>query len=325
MIQARWTVVGLIAALGLLAAGGCQQATETDVDRADDGTVRLGVVEAVDTLSRAVAPSDRPLRIDGFRGAATIRGDTATTAELSFIRRGRGADPDDARATLDDISVEESGSEETYTYTLESSSQTTAYAAVDVAGTVPRATPLQIEKTSGPVRIDGVEGALTIRQSHGPVTLRGTAAPVDVSVQNGDLALGIRALPSDATVTLETENGDVMVAVPPETSARLDARTSAGTIRAQGLSLSNEQFEPVDGGGRYRADLGDGDASIEVRVQNGDVRFLASDTSVAMPPPDTLGVPPSDTTVAPRPPADTARPDTAGTAPSSDTTETEAP
>ncbi|MFO8099666.1 MAG: DUF4097 family beta strand repeat-containing protein [Salinibacter sp.] len=323
MMETRWTLVGLIVVFGLVVGSGCQSSVDTDVDRAADGTVRLGAVEAVDTLSRAVAPSDRPLRIDGIRGAVAIRGDTTATADLSFIRRGRGADPDDARATLDGISVEESGSEETYTYTLESSSQTTAYAAVDVAGTVPRATALQIEKTSGPVTIDGVEGALTVRQSHGPVTLRGTAGPVDVSVQNGSLSVGVQALPSDASVTLETDNGDVTVAVPPEASARLDARTNAGTLRAQGLSLSNERFDPVDAGGRYRADVGDGDALIEVRVKNGDIRFRAADTTATMPAPDTLSVPPSDTTVAPSAPADSARPDTAETDP--DTTEADAP
>lgn len=311
--------------VGLFA--GCQPADDADVDRTSDGTVQLGAVEATDTLSRAVAPSDRPLVIDGFRGAVALRGHDASTAELSFVRRGRGDDPDAARATRDDIEVSESGSEEEYTYTLASGRQSMAYAAVDVQGTVPRATTLRVEQTSGPVTIDEVAGALTVRQDHGPVTLRDAAASVDVSVRNGDLAAHFRTVPSDATVSLETANGDVTVWLPPEASARLDAQTNAGAVRTEGLSLTDERFNPIDAGGRYRATLGGGDASVEVRTNNGTIRVEAADTTGArppVPPSDTLAVPPSDTTVtSPSAPdtmrSDTTRSDTTSRAPAADT------
>jgi hypothetical protein len=305
--------------LSLLLAGGmvgllvgCQPADEADVDRTSEGTIQLGAVEATDTLSRTVAPSGRPLVLDGFRGAVALRGHDAATAELSFVRRGRGEDPDAARAARDDIEVSESGSQEAYAYTLASGRPSGAYAAVDVQGAVPRATTLRVEQTSGPVTIDEVAGPLTVRQDHGAVAIRDAAAAVDVSVRNGDLAAHFRTVPPDATVTLETANGDVTVWLPPEASARLDAQTNAGAIRTNGLSLTDERFNPIDAGGRYRATLGGGDASIEVRTNNGTVRFGVADTAATRPllPPDTLAVPPSDTTVTSPSAPDTVRGDT---------------
>lgn len=304
---------GLLLFAMLVLAGGCQSAEETDVTRGPDGTVQLGAVEATDTLSRTVAPSGRPLVLDGFRGAVSIRGREASTADLTFVRRGRGDTPESARSARDDISVSESGSQDTYTYTLASGPQPMALAAVDVQGTVPRATTLRVEQISGPVTTTGVAGPLTIRQDHGPVTIRGAGASVDVAVHNGDLTAHFRAVPPTATVTLETANGDVTVHLPPDASAQLDAQTNAGAIHSEGLPVSNERFNPLDAGGRYQAEVGGGEAPIEVRTNNGTIRFRAADTTAATPPvpsPDTLAVPPSDTTVAPAPAPDSAQPDT---------------
>ena len=318
MIRFHVQGVSLLVVFVFILLGGCQSTDETDVDRQSDGTVRLGAVEATDTLARAVAPSGRPLVLDGFRGAVSIRGVEDATADLTFLRRGRGDTPEAARAARDDISISESGSQDTYTYTLESGRQSMAHAAVDVTGTVPRATALRVEQTSGPVTIDGGTGPLTVRQDHGSVTIRGASASVDVGVQNGDLEAHFQAVPPEATVTLETANGDVTLQLPPDVSARLDAQTNAGAIRAEGLSPTNERFNPLDAGGRYQAELGTGEASIEVRTNNGTIRFQAADTTQTArpaPPPDTLAVPPSDTTVTSGPAPDSLQSDTTGALP----------
>lgn len=307
MIGAHQRLLGGSVLFFALLVWGCQPSVETDVDHTPDGTVQLGAVEAVDTLARAVALSGRPLTVNGFRGAVAIRGNSRSTAELAFVRRGRGADADAARAALDDIGVSESGSQDTYSYTLESGRQSAAFAAVDVSGTVPEETTLRVEKTSGPVTLSGIAGPLTVQQDHGPVTVYGAAASVDVSVQNGDITAGFRALPSSAEVSLETANGDVTVRLPPGAGATLDAQTNVGGIRTEGLPLTDERFNPVDAGGRYRASVGGGGATVDVRTNNGTIQFLVADTSeTVVPSPDTLAVPPSDTTVAPQAPPDTA-------------------
>lgn len=296
--------------MGLL--GACEQPSTSDVDQTEEGILRLGSVEAVDTVSRAVAPNDRPLIIDGFRGRVDLEGVSGETAAIQFVRRGRGEDTETARGVLEDVTISESGSQDAYTYTLETDGG--AYAVVDVSGTVPEQTELRLEQSSGPVSIRGVKGPLIISREHGPVTVRGAAGSVEVENRNGDVDVHFSSLPSDAEVSLRTANGDVTLHLPPDGSAQISAQTSAGDVRTQALALSNERFNPRDAGGRYNAQLGPGGASVELRTENGSILVTAADTTA----PDTtaepssaddaeeaLSVPPSDTTVLP-PPRDTA-------------------
>jgi hypothetical protein len=318
----------LLALLATAVLGACQQPGTTDVDQTEEGGLRLGSVEAVDTVDRAVAPNDRPLVIDGFRGRVDLEGDAQETAELRFVRRGRGEDTEAARGVLEDVTITESGSEENYTYTLESDGA--AYAAVDVTGTVPQGAALRVERSSGPVAIDGVRGALTVRHEDGPVTLQGTGGPVDVEIQNGDLEVRAVSLPADGPVRLRTANGDVTLRLPPDASAQISAETRVGALRTQGLALTEERFSPQGAGGRYDARLGAGATTVELRTENGSVLVAAAapaaldttGTSPANEAADALEVPPSDTTVAPQPSADTVQADTTRTdTAAADTTE----
>jgi len=292
---------------GLL--GACQQPSTTDVDQTEEGVVRLGSVEAVDTLARGVTPNDRPLVLDGFRGRMDLTGADQEGAELRFVKRGRGEDAATARGVLADVSVQESGSQDTYTYSLEAAAG--AYAAVDVSGTVPRGTELRLEGSTGPVTVTGVRAPITVAHDHGSVSLRGTADSLDVKIENGDLSVHAAEVPPDAEVRLRTTNGDVTLRLPPASSAQISAQTSVGVIRTQGLPLTDQRFNPQNAGGRYDAQLGAGGASVELRTENGSVLIAARDTTATestvrpSPPVDSLRVPPSDTTVTPQPASDT--------------------
>jgi len=274
MLAALWRCCSfLVFAAVFLAAvflGACRSADDVDVGRTDAGTLRRGPVEAVDTLARGVALEGRPLVLRGFQGSVHVRGTDASIADLRFVRRGRGNDPAGAREVLDHLAITESGTEEAYTYTLSADARRPpGYAAIDGRGTVPRSTALRVEAFNGPVRVDSVEGPMTVRRDHGPVAIHGAAATVEVDVKNGDLTVGFRSLPPTASVSLRTENGDVALALPSGASAQIDARTHAGVIRTRGMDPETERLRSLDAGGHYTADLGGGEASIELRTTNG--------------------------------------------------------
>jgi len=324
MLTSRFVlfVFAVLVATGL--TGGCEQPSTSDVNQTDEGVVRLGSVEAVDTVARAVAPSGRPLVIDGFRGRVDLEGGDTETADLQFVRRARGESAETARGVLEEVTITESGSEQNYTYTLETEGR--AYAAVDVSGTVPRDAALRIEQASGPVTIREVAGPLTVKHDHGPVTIRGASASVEVETKNGDLDVTLRSVPVDATIVLRTKNGDVTLRLPPDASAQFDAETSAGNVRTRGLALTEQEFLPREAGGEYAARLGTGDASVELHTENGSVLVQSVDTTTLDPGLDTLSPPPSDTTVTGPSAPDTVQvqdplqaPDTT-TAPAPDTT-----
>ena len=295
--------------LGLAAlGGGCQRAQESEVARTDDGVLRLGTVEVVDTVARAVAPSDRPLVVEGLRGSVRLTGAEQTTADLSFVRRGRGDTREAGQSVVEGISITESGTESEYAYTLAADQED--YAAVDVRGRVPRRTALRVDRLSGPVHVAGVEGSLTVTHAHGDVTVQGAAGPAEVTIKNGDVEIGFRALPTEGTHLIETANGDLRLRLPPDETVQIDAQTDAGTIRTRGLTFTNEQFAPINAGARYDAQMGEGGPTVELRTQNGSIVVEAADTARAdtttSAPQEPATVPSTDTVVAPQPDADTA-------------------
>ncbi len=291
--------------LGLaVLGGGCQRGQESEVARSEDGVLRLGPVEVVDTVARAVAPSDRPLVVEGLRGSVRLTGAEQTTADLSFVRRGRGDTREAGQSVVEGISITESGTDAEYAYTLAADRED--YAAVDVRGRVPRRTALRVDRLSGPVHVAGVEGALTVSHAHGDVTVQGAAGAAEVRIKNGDVAVGFQSLPPGGTHHIETANGDLRLRLPPDETVQIDAQTDAGTIRTRGLSFTNEQFAPINAGARYDAQTGDGGPTVELRTQNGSIVIEAADTSATDTTSAPATVPSSDTTVTPPPSADTA-------------------
>ena len=307
----RWfsTALALFGMLGPAVLGaGCQRAQESEVARSDDGALRLGPVEVVDTVARAVAPSDRPLVVEGLRGSVRLTGAGQTTADLSFVRRGRGDTREAGQSVVEGISITERGTDAEYAYTLAADRED--YAAVDVRGRVPRRTALRVDRLSGPVHVVGVEGALTVTHAHGDVTVQGAAGPSEVTIKNGDVEIGFRALPTEGTHLIETANGDLRLRLPPEGTVQVDAQTDAGTIRTRGLTFNAEQFAPINAGARYDAQMGEGGPTVELRTQNGSIVIEAADTARAdtttSAPQEPATVPSTDTIVSPQPDVDTA-------------------
>lgn len=292
-----WLWVTFVAMMAGLVAVGCQRPGDTEVGQTADGTVRLGPEVVTDTVRRAVAPGERRLVLDGFTGDVDLRGGEATTAELVFVKRGRGDDIDAAGDALAGVTVTESGTQEAYTFEMDADASDRA--AVDVSGTVPRGTTLRIDHASGAVRLSGLTGAIDVQHQYGPVTIDGAAGPVDVAIQTGDVTVRFDAVPRTASVSLRTANGDVRLGLPGAASVQVDAETNAGAVRTQGLTFGPQRLTPLNAGARYTAQMGAGDAVVEIRTENGTITLEAV----------------SDPATTPAAPADTARVDTAQVAP----------
>lgn len=308
MIGLRGSTVSLfILLIGVFGACGC--AEEPEVTRTDEGVVRLGSVQAVDTVNRAVAPNDRQLVLEGIRGSVRLRGADRANAALAFMRRGRGASPEAARSVLEGISITEQGTSGEYVYTWSAAEED--YATVDVRGRVPRRVPLRIDRVGGEVHLVDLKGALTIQHQHGSVDVHGAASRVDVGIQNGDVRVDFQSLPSEGPLQLRTNNGDIRVGLPPNASIRVDARTDVGVVRTRGLSLDTERFAPINAGAQYNGQMGTGGPTLELRTQNGSITLQPADTtqvdSTALTPPSK----PTPDTVVPGGAPDTILPDTA--------------
>jgi hypothetical protein len=278
----------------LLVMAGCQQ--QDDVGQTEEGNLVIGQAEVTEQLQRAVAPGARLLVFDGFNGVVRLQGTEAETARLTFTKRARGQSESDAQELMGRIGVRESGNDERYAYVMRSPSPDRS--AVDVTGTTPQATQLRIEVDSGPIALSGIRGPITVEHVSGSVQIGGAAASVSVTSRNGSVELGLQRVPADAEIMIETENGNVSVALPDVVSAQVEARTTAGSINTDGLNFEQRRLNPEGAGAEFEAQLGTGNATIDLRTENGNIRLYRGTVEPATP--DTSAVPtPADTAATP--------------------------
>lgn len=275
----------LLLLAALLTLGACR--TSDDVDRDASGALVLGGVEQTETIERGVVPGQRALVLTGFSGEIRLSGVEEEEARLHFIKRVRGGDAATARKGLDDITIEESGDGAAYRYTMRSKAP--ARTSVDVEGTVPRGTPLQITLDNGTVTVRDVLAPLTIRVQNGRVAVAAAGGAVDVETQNANLVVGLARVAEDAKVRLSTENGRIALGLPRDGGARIDAESQVGTIRADGLDFRSQQLTPRKAGARFRATMGSGAAEVVLRTQNGSIELSDAErlTVITATPPDT--------------------------------------
>lgn len=307
-IKGAGAICLVLALTGLM---GCTQQADEEVGQTQEGDLVLGQSEVTDTVERAVSPEGRTLVLNGFNGSVRLDGAGADVARLTFIERGRGQDDASAQNVLSGIRLEEQGDANRYEYVMQS--EQPERSEVAVRGTVPRSTALQIDYESGAVALSGIEGPIEVEHESGNVQVAGAAASVRVTIRNGSIQLGLQQLSADAQVELQTSNGDLTLAVPETATAQLTAQTQAGSINVQDVQFTSRRLTPQGAGARFEAQLGAGNATVDLQTENGSIT-LRSQRAEPLVPADSMTIEPMDTTTQATSP-DTVRPDT-GTAPS---------
>lgn len=279
-----------LSVLLVLFAGACQ--SQPEVSQTAEGELVLGETEQTDTLRRTATLGARTLVLDGFSGRIWLEGVADTpTAELAFIRRVRGSSQE-AAERLAKISLEEAGDDEVYQYVLRGEGRGTT--SVDIVGTVPRGTPVRIRLESGTVALSALAGPLGVEVENGAVTIAGAEHDVDVQASNGNLDVALVGVPPESDVRLRTANGAVRLTLPGQVGARVEARTGAGTINADGLSFTRRSLEPRGAGATFEGVLGRGGSTLTLRTENGSV-YLGEGIVYTLPTPDWVGGPAGET------------------------------
>lgn len=261
---------------------------DSSIAEDDDGFLVLGQSEVVESTVRGVSPGTRTLVLDGFHGDIRLSGSSETSANLEFTKTARADDDTGARRLLGTVNIDEAGTDENYTFTM--TSDRPAQSSVDVRGTIGASTPLRIDLESGRIELTGIDGPLDIVSQHGDIQVHGTGHSVSIDTRNGDIDLGVRLLPPDASISVVTQNGDLSITLPSAISAQIDARTSAGGVRATGVSFLNRRLQRNGAGTRLTGQLGQGNATINLRTENGSIT-LSEGGSYDIPVMDTLAVP----------------------------------
>ena len=243
-----------------------------DVSRDADGQLQLGREEAREVTERSVGLGDRTLVLDVDAGSITVVGTDDDEARLRFVCVARGATQASAQQRLDKLTIEEAGDEEIYQYVARANDLESIRVNVEVL--VPRAASLNLKIERGGIRLSGATGPIRAEAENGSVEAAGLAGrQVILRTELGNVNAGFAALYADAEAEIETDNGNVVVTLPPDASVALDVEAGTGNVSVQGLTFADESLDESGTGTAFEGRLGTGAAELRARTSVGNIEL----------------------------------------------------
>ncbi len=142
---------------------------------------------------------------------------------------------------------------------------------------VPRCAHVEhIGTVNGALRVAGVEAVEDLRTVNGNIDVYEGGGAVHAHTTNGNVHLELFRVQDKNGAVAETTNGSVLLAVPADTQANLEARCLNGSFYSElPLALESTQH-PRETHGR----LGKGGVSIRLNTINGGIRIVALRSTV---------------------------------------------
>ncbi len=127
----------------------------------------------------------------------------------------------------------------------------------------------------GSIRLGGVKGALDVDTGDGSITVEGTFT--SVRARSGDGSVNVHAASGSSASeewSIATGDGSVLLALPGDFGAELDAHSSDGSIEMRDVTLSN--VTGTISKQTIRGRLGNGGAVLKVRTGDGTITLRRS-------------------------------------------------
>ena len=134
---------------------------------------------------------------------------------------------------------------------------------------------IHVRSGDGAIRLERVEGALDVETDDGSITLEAKPSVLRARTNDGTIRLEVQP---DATATedwdLQTSDGSVILTLPSDFNALIDAETRDGVVRASHASVRDERRGDSDDDRRIlRTTLGSGGKTVRVRTGDGTIRI----------------------------------------------------
>jgi len=138
----------------------------------------------------------------------------------------------------------------------------------------------KIGTVNGSVRVRGIEGGGELSSVNGNVEVIDSSGRFSAKTTNGDLRLELRHLAGAAPMNLETVNGSVVLGLPSDARADVEAQNMNGDFYSE-VPVTAVVREPSLSGARaFRGRWGRGGGPISVRTVNGGIRLLVERSGV---------------------------------------------
>ena len=133
---------------------------------------------------------------------------------------------------------------------------------------IPQGTNLEINEASGRIRVENIDGGITLHGVYGPIEVAGISNAINVRSAHGRVGLSVKSLPKEG-ITVEDINGTIDIALAEPINAEVHADGINGRIDVDVPNLVTQGEKEF---GRFNGKIGKGGPSIDVRGVNGRVR-----------------------------------------------------
>jgi len=173
-------------------------------------------------------------------------------------------------ADLDRVSIEVDAKPDAVSVTTRYPQNEGVEVAVEYTVRVPRGAVIErLATVNGTLRISGLEHVGELRTVNGNIEVYGGGGALHAHVINGNVHLELAHLRDQEETFAETTNGSVLLALPADTQADLEARCLNGSFSSE-LPVSLEStLRPREMHGK----LGHGGAPIRLRTVNGGIQI----------------------------------------------------
>ncbi|GEM_PF-961080 len=217
-------------------------------------------------------------------GAVTITATTDTLATVKITCYAYGKNKDDAQKRLEKITVTDMVNNNLWDLRVNFPPSGVPQGAI-IDAYLPASTRTTIATSNNKVTVSGITGSISVTTSNSPVTLIGTAgtasiatrnSPVTVQVHSGAITItttsgaidcDLAELPPTASATLTTTSAKIILRLPPDLSAYINAAATNGTVVITGYNVHYEEQTRE----RIRARIGSGASAITITTTKGDI------------------------------------------------------
>ncbi|PYT81858.1 MAG: hypothetical protein DMG40_07790 [Acidobacteria bacterium] len=133
-----------------------------------------------------------------------------------------------------------------------------------------------IGTVNGTLRISGLDNVEDLHTVNGDIDVFESGGNVRAHTTNGNVRVELTRAPDNAGATAETTNGSLVLAVPSDLQAEIDARCMNGNFYSE-LPIA---MESTDRPREMHGKLGGGGAPIHLRTVNGGIRLVVLRSSV---------------------------------------------
>ena len=198
--------------------------------------------------------------------------DTMIAADIT--RSCRGEDSTDAAKYIGNVVVTDNvtGGKLTLKADMPNSNGHNYQAHFDIS--TQESTYLEVNTTNGDVSLDGVIAGAKLQTTNGKVTAENHRGGIDAKSTNGNVDCTLTGLISTESAVMSTTNGDVILYLPSDVSARFDGWTTNGEVTVTGFT--SVQYE-INENKHKKGQIGTGPdyATVTLSTTNGNVTIRA--------------------------------------------------